>query len=372
MTIKHLVLPGGGAASIRLLGALQKLRESGVWDEKNLESIHAVSAGTLLAVLIALRFDMETIVDYIIRRPWDNAIHLSLSNIFDVFTKKGFFGTGTIVTFMKPFFDSRDISLDISMKDFYELTGVKLFVYTVELNTFKLITVSCDTFPDLPVLKAVHMSAAYPVLISPVIIDGNCYVDGGLLCNYPINHCLKMYPNKNEVLGIGSSPVSTPKIVLADTSLFEYLLELIYQIVLNVYDKKHDADSREEIPHYVEIDIPSITISNLQSAFSDITERRKLLSDGHLAVESFIERHCTLPATTLNQPIDETPANNINIELADTNVGIATAIESLCPINSTLYVDTSKDAIDTAPNEDKNTTGRSWYNNFFLENMPFS
>lgn len=371
MTIKHLVLPGGGAASIRLLGALQKLHEAGIWNEKNIESIHAVSAGTLLAVLIALHFDMETIVEYIIRRPWDNAIQLSLSNIFDVFTKKGFFGTGTIVTFMKPFFDSRDISLDISMMDFYRLTGVKLFFYTVELNTFKLITVSCDTFPDLQVLKAVHMSAAYPVLISPVIIDDNCYVDGGLLCNYPINHCLKVYPDKNEVLGIGSSPMSTSKLVSSDTSLFEYLLELIYQIVLNVYDKKNETNSREEIPNYVEIDIPAITISNLQSAFSDISERRKLLTEGRVAVESFIQKQCNNLSNT------NTSTETSDSEITDNDMIISspscTSLDSIDSVDKTLCSNAVNIDIDTMQDlNDNSHTGHVSYDNFFLENMPFA
>ena len=74
MTIKHLVLPGGGAAAIRLLGALQTLHENKVWDHNDIESIHAVSAGTLLAVLIALKFDWDTIVDYMIQRPWGEGV----------------------------------------------------------------------------------------------------------------------------------------------------------------------------------------------------------------------------------------------------------------------------------------------------------
>ena len=293
MTIKHLVLPGGGAASIRLLGALKKLHENDIWNEKNLESIHSVSAGTLLAVLIALKFDMDTIVDYMIGRPWDNVFQISLMNIFDVFAKKGFFGTETIETFMKPFFNTRDISLDITMQQFYELTGVKLFFYAVEINSFQLINISNETFPDLPVLKAIHMSAAYPLLLSPVILDGKCYVDGGIITNYPITQCLKIYPDKAEVLGIGGSTHGNyNRNITEDTTLFEYLLELIYKIVVNVYERRIDFQTREDIPNYVEIEIPSVTITNLQHAFSDIEERKKLLNEGEISAQEFVEKKC--------------------------------------------------------------------------------
>ena len=293
MTIKHLVLPGRGAASIRLLGALKKLHENDIWNEKNLESIHSVSAGTLLAVLIALKFDMDTIVDYMIGRPWDNVFQISLMNIFDVFAKKGFFGTETIETFMKPFFNTRDISLDITMQQFYELTGVKLFFYAVEINSFQLINISNETFPDLPVLKAIHMSAAYPLLLSPVILDGKCYVDGGIITNYPITQCLKIYPDKAEVLGIGGSTHGNyNRNITEDTTLFEYLLELIYKIVVNVYERRIDFQTREDIPNYVEIEIPSVTITNLQHAFSDIEERKKLLNEGEISAQEFVEKKC--------------------------------------------------------------------------------
>ena len=291
MPIKHLVLPGGGAASVRLLGAIKKLHEHGVWNEDNIESIHSVSAGALISVLIALKFDMQTIVDYMIGRPWDNVFQISLTNIFDVFAKKGFFGTETIVTFIKPFFNTKDILLDITMQQFYELTGVKLFFYTVEINTFKLITVSNDTFPDLQVLKAVHMSAAYPVLLSPVTMDGKCYVDGGIITNYPISHCLKLYPNKDEILGIsGSKNKQTTRSITEESTLLEYLLELIYKIVMNNYDRQVDFQNRENISNYVEITIPPVTITNLQSAFSDIEERRKLLREGEESAQCFIDK----------------------------------------------------------------------------------
>lgn len=289
MTIKHLVLPGGGAASLRLLGALQRLEESNVWQQENIKSIHAVSAGTLIAVLIALNFDMETIVDYMIGRPWDNVFQISLVNIFDVFSKKGFFGTETIVTFMKPFFNARDISLDITLSQLFELTNIQLYLYTVELSSFKLVTVSHETFPDLQVLKAIQMSAAYPVLISPVILDNKCYIDGGVICNYPINHCLSMFPDKSEVLGIGSSLDIETKEVTEETTIFEYLLEIIFKTVVNVYDRQMDFQNRIAIPNYVEIEIPSVTITNLQLAFNSIEERKKLLNEGQESADEFIQ-----------------------------------------------------------------------------------
>lgn len=336
MTIKHLVLPGGGAASLRLLGALQRLEENNIWKHENIVSIHAVSAGTLIAVLIAIGFDIQTIVEYMIGRPWDNVFQISLVNIFDVFSKKGFFGTETFVTFIKPFFYARDISLDITLLQLFNITGIHLSLYTVELSLFKLVNVSHKTFPDLPVLKAIQMSAAYPVLISPVILDGKCYIDGGVICNYPINQCLTMFPNKSEVLGIGSSLEIETKNVTEETTIFEYLLEILFKTVVNVHDRQMEFQNRIVIPNYVEIDIPSVTISNLQIAFNSIEERKKLLKEGQESANEFIqnitennddktEDDCSDETTT-----DEIVSNNSQILDVDKNT-----IENSQLVNST-------------------------------------
>ena len=105
MTIKRLVLPGGGTAGMCLVGALQKLHEADIWNINDIESIYSVSAGSMIAVLVALKFTWETIVDYLVKRPWSDVYNVNLANIFDIFMKKGFYGTDFFVTFFKPFFE---------------------------------------------------------------------------------------------------------------------------------------------------------------------------------------------------------------------------------------------------------------------------
>ena len=34
------------------------------------------------------------------------------------------------------------------------------------------------------------MSSAFPLMFIPICIDNNCYIDGGLLNNFPLNECL--------------------------------------------------------------------------------------------------------------------------------------------------------------------------------------
>jgi hypothetical protein len=50
MTIKHLVISGGGPIMIQILGAIQHLETNKIVDMKNIESIYGTSAGAIVGV----------------------------------------------------------------------------------------------------------------------------------------------------------------------------------------------------------------------------------------------------------------------------------------------------------------------------------
>ena len=289
MTIKHLVLPGGGTAGLCLVGALQKLHDAGIWNIYDIQSIYSVSAGSMVAILIALKFSWETIVDYIVKRPWSDVYNVNLANIFDIFMKKGFYGPDFFITFFKPFFDSKDIDLNITMSELYKITGVDLHFCTTELSSLVFTSISHETHPDIEVLTAIQMSAACPLIISPVFSDGKCYIDGGLLCNYPMSSCLKKYPDKTEVLGIGNQIKDNREDVTEESSLLEFIESLLYSMVSNLGNRIKDGGNSENIPVYVSIPIPNVTLTSIQNTFSDINLRIGLLEIGKQRASIFLE-----------------------------------------------------------------------------------
>ena len=291
MTIKHLVLPGGGTAGICLVGVLQKLHDSEIWNINDIESIYSVSAGSMVAILIALKFSWETIVDYIVKRPWSEVYNVNLANIFDIFMKKGFYGTDFFITFFKPFFDSKDIELNITMLELYNITGVDLHFCTTDLSSFSFKSISHETHPDVEVLSAIQMSAAYPLIISPVFNDNKCYIDGGLLCNYPMSLCLEKYPDKTEILGIGNQNKESRNKITEDSSLLEFIENLLYSMVSNLGNRIKDTGNSENIPIYVSIPIPNVTITSIQNTFSDIEIRKELLEIGKKRASIFLDEY---------------------------------------------------------------------------------
>jgi predicted acylesterase/phospholipase RssA len=100
----------------------------------NIESIYGTSAGAIVGILICLKFDWETINDYIIKRPWQDVFPIKVQNILDAYAKKGVYDVKTIEKCFKPLFDAKDISLDINLIDFYNLTNIELHMFSFEVN----------------------------------------------------------------------------------------------------------------------------------------------------------------------------------------------------------------------------------------------
>jgi predicted acylesterase/phospholipase RssA len=287
MIIKHIVIPGGGPTGIQAIGALQHLQENAFWNINNIETIYSTSAGAIIAILLCLKFDWETINDYIIKRPWDEVFKLGVNQIFEAYSKKGLFDHNIAAIFYKPFFNARDISMEITLKEFYELTRIELHLFTLDVNHFELADISHLTNPDLQLLTAIQMSSAIPILISPVCIDDKCYVDGGVICNYPINQCILRAENIEEIFGLRNEyNRKETQCVKTDSTILEYVMHFISTLVNNVSLR----ESEKEIPNELVYETDFMNLSNIQLALSSKEARQSLLDTGIEAAKVFLSK----------------------------------------------------------------------------------
>ena len=69
-----------------------------------------------------------------------------------------------------------------------------MYFTTVELNKHKPFTMeimSHKTHPDLALTTVLACTAAFPFMFKPVCIKDKCYIDGGVLCNFPLDPCIE-------------------------------------------------------------------------------------------------------------------------------------------------------------------------------------
>ena len=76
--IRHLVISGGSVNGLLMYGALKhmNMQDPPLWRHSDLTSIYATSVGTMIATMICLGFDWETLDTYIINRPWEDVFNV--------------------------------------------------------------------------------------------------------------------------------------------------------------------------------------------------------------------------------------------------------------------------------------------------------
>ena len=285
-TIKHLIISGGGPTIIQTLGSLQYLYETAFIHVDKIESIYATSAGAIIAVIMCLKYEWQTIFDYIIMRPWNEVFPINMSSILDTYVNKGMFNIATFEKCMKPLFDAKDISCNITLLEFYEYSKVEIHFFTFEINVFELVDVSYKTHPDLSLLTALHMTCALPVIISPVFVDGKCFIDGGIMVNYPLNKC--SHSEKDEILGFKNKyeNYNASNVIEANSSLLDFLLNFVFKLIYNLSADETQPTIKNEIV----FDCKMMTITNLSEALNSVEHRKQLWESGRETTKLFLEK----------------------------------------------------------------------------------
>lgn len=283
MVIKHIVISGGGPTGLLSYGVIKCLFQEKYLKFEEIETIYGTSIGAILAVIICLKHDWKTIDDYLIKRPWEKVMVDSFE-MFQLFSCKGIAQLKMLDDIMKPLLESNDLSLSITMLDFYKYSGITLNIFTLELNEFKKISLSHITHPDMCLMDAIKMSACVPILFPPIIKNNNCYVDGGVICNYPLRECLtETNCSVDEVLGIRNY-WSENEGITENSSLISYLHFINMKLIRVVNNSLSDS-----IPNEVVCKVkPNMNPSEWFSILSDETQRLAWIEDGESFAKTFL------------------------------------------------------------------------------------
>lgn len=277
MTIKHLVISGGGPLLFKFLGIVQQLEKDEVYRVDNLESIFATSAGTITAVIICLKYDWVIVNTYMIDRPWNELYTINIEMLFKMYTKCGIFDYEMMKKTLKPLLDAKDIPCNVTLLEFYQFIAIELHFFAVDIHMFVVEDFSYLTHPDLELLTAIHMSCALPLFFTPQHFNNKCYIDGGILCNYPINHCLCKFPNENEILGINIQINSNANNDSYEVSnMIDYFMKIIHGVLYTL----SNSTILPLIPHEISLKESFMSLKSITNVLHDSTIRSNMIENG--------------------------------------------------------------------------------------------
>jgi predicted acylesterase/phospholipase RssA len=187
MTIKHLILTGGGPIGFVEYGALKYLATTNIINYNNIQSIYAVSIGAFVGFIYTLNLEWLWVDDFIIKRPWNKLVRFSYTNLL---YEKGIITRTDVVNALEPLFLTKNIPLTITLLEFYNLTKIEFNIYACTFTTLQQKKFNHITTPNIMLVDALYVSLAIPLIFAPLIIDDCFYLDGAIIQGCPINNCI--------------------------------------------------------------------------------------------------------------------------------------------------------------------------------------
>ena len=283
MTIHHLILSGGGVSGLASLGSLHELIKLNYININEIKTIHATSVGCIISLLLCfhkLNIDNDSIKDYFIKRPFHELYKINIEQIINLYHSKGLFNEKSCKDLLKPFFNTIDLDLNITMKQLYDLTSIELFFYSVGINKFDLRELSYNTMPDLSIINAVYMSSTIPIVLKPLYCENEYFIDGGFLCNYPIKQCIDMKYKKDEIFGIYFSYKSTNTSSINENTNMINVLLIIFKNLIILINSIFNNYINEDNINQLEIVLKEWSYSDIKRIFSCEESRKELYDYG--------------------------------------------------------------------------------------------
>tara|TARA_B100000035_G_C21035480_1_gene570676 strand:- start:1865 stop:2767 length:903 start_codon:yes stop_codon:yes gene_type:complete len=275
--INHIVISGGGTIFFPFYGYLRDSNKNGLWNFEDIKTIYGTSAGSVLGAILCLNIDWDHLDDYIILRPWKNIIQIDLNDIFRLFETKGFKTKEFMEKIFTPMLESKNLSVNITLKELYEYSKIDLHIFTTEVNSFQTIDLNHKTHPDWLLVDAVYASCSVPILFSPLQKDDLFYFDGGLLNNFPIGDCLLNEKCKEqEILSLDINIESIYKPISKEIGFLQILLFLI----LNILYKVSNRAISPILDNTIIIELEDLNMENLNAIIDNADKRRSMIQIG--------------------------------------------------------------------------------------------
>ena len=244
--IKHLVFSGGGPAGLITYGAVKHLAKTGVWALHNIQSMYGCSIGAYIGICISLGYEWEWLDDYIIKRPWNKVISITAQTFLDAYDQKGLLGEKFLLESLKPLLEAKDLNEQCTLKELYEFNHIDIHLYTTNINAERLekVDLSHTTHPDLSIIKALCMSTSFPIAFKPVCAEEGCFIDGGLLNNFPLNDCLEQTKcDEGEVLAFKNIWINVAGIerITPESSIIDYMVTLTRKMQFEICTETKQA-----------------------------------------------------------------------------------------------------------------------------------
>jgi len=223
-----LVLAGGGIKGIYIIGCLKYLEEKGFL--KNIDTYAGTSIGGILSFMLNIGFTIDEMYKFSKIFDLEKSTDFNIANISNIFNTYSICNNDNLEKILINQMKLKNINPDIKLIELYKKTKKKLILTTVCINTKQVEYLSYETYPEMPLITALKMTSAVPLLFPFVEYNDKKYVDGGLLENFPIS----IFDDQlDKVIGINIMS----ELPVKHSNIIEYILLVLGIVYYNGFDK---------------------------------------------------------------------------------------------------------------------------------------
>jgi NTE family protein len=204
---KNLVLEGGGVRGLAYAGVFSVLEEKGILQQ--IEKVAGSSAGAIAGLMVSIGYSAAEIDSIMLDLPVQkfNDGKGGLVGKYRRFKKEfGVYKGSTFEKWIRQIVFSKTGDPSLTFEQLHQM-GIKNKLYKdfyctgTNISRQQLEIFSYTNSPAMPLALAVRISSGVPLYFEPIALNNmfqkinksdtttfrNFYVDGGMLCNYPIN-----------------------------------------------------------------------------------------------------------------------------------------------------------------------------------------
>jgi len=274
MKIKNLVLSGGGLKGIAFLGAHKALCDLDIFDPKK---IAGTSVGALFGLLIILNYRPEELYSFVTTFDYNDVRSFDFMNCL----KNWGIDTGDKATkFICHLVKRKVDKFDMTFKELYEFNPIEFTVVATHLNVRHAVYYNYHNYPNESVILTIRKSISLPGIFTPVKCNGQVFVDGGLLDNFPV----QIVPDSKETLGIYFSDFDDVLPNIEINKAEDYIINIFWSVLSH-----NTMEKVKQIKHSHMIHINSCDASTFDF-FLDTTKKKKLYDDAYQKLITFFEK----------------------------------------------------------------------------------
>lgn len=274
---RRLLFSGGGIRVISYLGVLQVLHEQAYL--QHVKEFCGVSAGGLVALMLALGYKMSIIERFCFEYDWGNVRSVDPDGAFEFLETYGVDDGTNLEKLIHKILFYKGFGPNTTFGDLQSSGRVKAIrLWASDIQNMRPVEFSAAATPDFSVTLALRASMCIPLYFIPVKHPQTnvMLVDGGVFDNYPISYLTD--EEAKETLGVVFEFQKTPQEVGDFTGFISLLTAGYYKPSYQSLVKKH----RERT-----IILPCAEFSSLNFEAS-VEERQMLAAIGRKAATEFL------------------------------------------------------------------------------------